>query len=355
MLTSAESPLARAALAIARAGLGPPLQVVAGPGRLTLDMRRCAVIVDAGAWVLGQLAWRASIDARWGVLGGDEGFQWVAPHEWSPKDGDTLVVPALGLHHAGGVAGLIEVVSRLLDPDGGCPWDLEQTHHTLKKHLLEESYEVLDAIDAGDLERLREELGDVLLQPLMHAEIDRRAGEYAGIEQVAHEAAEKLVRRHPHVFGDTEVADAQEVLRNWDRIKQHEKGGEPRSILEGVPRGMASLLRAYEISKRAARVGFEWPDVEAVFDKLHEEERELRAELVSRDAARIEAEVGDLLFTVVNLARWGKVEPEEALRSMLNRFTDRFQRMEREAEKPLRDLSAQEWDDLWTRAKADSA
>lgn len=354
MPTSAETQLARAAQAIELAGLGPPLQVVLGPGRLTLDARRCAVILDAGPWVTGQLAWRAAIDSRWGVLASDDRFVWVVPGEWVPGEGDALVIPALDVHHAGGVAGLVEVVARLLDPDGGCPWDLEQTHHTLKKHLLEESYEVLDAIDAGDMVRLREELGDVLLQPLMHAEIDRRAGEHAGIEQVAHEAAEKLVRRHPHVFGDTEVADAQEVLRNWDRIKQHEKGAEPRSILAGVPREMAALLRAYEISKRAARVGFEWPDVEAVFDKLHEEERELRAEFASGDAARIEAEVGDLLFTVVNLARWGKVEPEEALRTMLNRFTDRFQRMELEADKPLRELTAQQWDELWNRAKNES-
>ncbi len=250
---------------------------------------------------------------------------------------------------AAAVESLVLVVERLLGP-GGCPWDREQTHESLKKHLLEEAYEVLEAIDSGSKDRLREELGDLLLQPLMHAEMSRVAGGF-DIGDVAREMADKLVRRHPHVFGPLSVADAEEVLRNWDRIKQAEKD-EPRSILDGVPNSLPSLHRAYEIGKRAARVGFEWPDAQSVFDKLREEELELREAMESSDASRLEEEIGDLLFTVVNLARWASVEPEEALRRMLNRFADRFRMMEELADKPLRDLSAAEWDSLWQSSKA---
>ncbi|HVL39257.1 MAG TPA: nucleoside triphosphate pyrophosphohydrolase [Fimbriimonadaceae bacterium] len=256
----------------------------------------------------------------------------------------------LDFGQGGALDDLVYVIDRLLGP-GGCPWDREQTHESLKRHLLEEAYEVLDAIDSGSAERLLEELGDLLLQPLMHAQMESLTGGF-NIEDVARAIAEKLVRRHPHVFGDAEAATATEVLANWDRIKQQEKGEQPGSILAGVPTGMASLLRAYEVSKRAARSGFEWPAFEAVWDKLREEEQELREALISGDRGRIEDEVGDLLFTAVNIARWAKVEPEEALRKMLNRFTQRFQQMERRAERPLRDLSAEEWDRLWETAKA---
>jgi tetrapyrrole methylase family protein/MazG family protein len=263
-------------------------------------------------------------------------------------DGALLILPRRPLDE------LAHVVDRLLGP-GGCPWDQAQTHETLKKHLVEETYEVLEAIDSGEAAKLREELGDLLLQPFMHAQIRKlRTGEF-DIDAVASEIVEKLVRRHPHVFGDIEVADADEVLKNWDRIKQQEKGAPdeaPRSILAGVPKAMPALLRAFEVSKRAARSGFEWPDIESVFDKLREEETELRAEIPGGDAERVESEVGDLLFTAVNIARWAKVEPEEALRRMLDRFTGRFMEMERLATKPLRELTADEWDDLWNRAKA---
>ena len=245
---------------------------------------------------------------------------------------------------------LAHVVDRLLGP-GGCPWDQAQTHDSLKKYLLEEAYETLDAIDSGDLAKLKEELGDLLLQPYMHAQMQKRDGSF-DIDEVARGITEKLVRRHPHVFGDLSVEDADEVLRNWDRIKSKEKGGEPQSILAGVPKGMASLLRAHEISKRAVRVGFEWPSMESVFEKLHEEERELLEALAEGDQAKIESEIGDLLFTVVNIARWAKVEPEEALRRMLNRFTQRFMYMERVSEGDLTSLSPEDWDRLWNEAKA---
>jgi tetrapyrrole methylase family protein/MazG family protein len=261
----------------------------------------------------------------------------------------TLLVP----QYSGPVYELVHVVDRLLGP-GGCPWDIEQTHASLKKYVLEEAYEVLDAIDSENIDKLKEELGDLLLQPLMHTQIEARDSNW-GINDIAELLHEKLVRRHPHVFGDLEVSNADEVLKNWDRIKQSEKGTSPESILAGVPKGMASLLRAHEVSKRAARSGFEWPDLEGVFEKLREEEGELREAIAVGDRENIESEIGDLLFTMVNIARWLHVEPEEALRRMLNRFCDRFMLMEKLAPKPLNELSAPEWDNLWNQSKMELA
>lgn len=250
---------------------------------------------------------------------------------------DLLVLPMTPIEE------LVLLTDRLIGP-GGCPWDIEQTHESLKQYLLEEAYEVLDAIDSGDPAKLRDELGDLILQPVLHA----AKAESFNLDDVATSIVDKLIRRHPHVFGDVDAHDTETVLRNWDRIKASEKGETPASVLEGVPKGMAALLRAYEVSKRAARNGFEWPDLESVWDKLHEEEAELRA---AKTPDEIESEVGDLLFTAVNIARWLKVEPEEALRKMLNRFTARFQAMEAASEKPLAELTPQEWDDLWNQAK----
>jgi tetrapyrrole methylase family protein/MazG family protein len=270
----------------------------------------------------------------------------VQPAQRDLPDGSVLLIAP----RSDSLSHLVAVTDRLLGP-GGCPWDQAQTHESLKRYLLEEAYEVLDAIDTGDPAMLEEELGDLLLQPVLHAQISKKNGGF-DIEDVARQIVSKLVRRHPHVFGDVSVEDADEVLRNWDRIKKTEKGEGPRSILAGVPKGMASLLRAYEISKRAVRVGFEWPDIQSVFDKFHEEEAELREAIASGDQERIESELGDLLFTCVNLSRWLKLEPEEALRKMLNRFTARFMEMERTAPRELSELSFQEWDDLWEKAKA---
>lgn len=261
-------------------------------------------------------------------------------------DGSIVVGPMGG---ASEMARLVAVVDRLLGP-GGCPWDQEQTHESLKRHLLEEAYEVLDAIDSGDREQFVEELGDLLLQPVMHAQMRSLQRDF-NIDTVLRRLTDKLIRRHPHVFGDVDAPTSEEVLKNWDRIKQEEKGRRD-SILAGVPSGMASLLRAFEISKRAARAGFEWPDIDAVFAKLHEEEAELIEAVDSGDAGRVEAEIGDLLFTAVNIARWVGVEPEEALRKMLNRFTTRFRKMEETAAGPLSELSAEQWDQLWEASKA---
>lgn len=250
-----------------------------------------------------------------------------------------------------GFEGLVAVVAALRAPDG-CPWDREQTHESLKPHLLEETYEVLESIDSRDPAALREELGDLLLQVLMHSQIASETGAF-DIEQVIGHLIEKLVSRHPHVFGEAHAETAEQVLKNWDKTKRAQKGRD--SVLEGVPRAMPALARAQEISKRAARVGFEWDSIHGVLDKLREEETELRQAIESGDRERIESEIGDLLFTVVNIARHAQMDAEQALRGMVERFTRRFQWMEAEAarqNRPLESLSADEWDSLWQQAKA---
>ncbi|MGI8923906.1 MAG: nucleoside triphosphate pyrophosphohydrolase [Fimbriimonadales bacterium] len=261
----------------------------------------------------------------------------------------SVYVEGLPLTRPLGFYGLVDVVDRLLGP-AGCPWDREQTHESLKKHLLEEAYEVIEAIDSGDPDKLCEELGDLLLQSLMHAQMDAIEGLYETADVIAG-ITDKLVRRHPHVFGEVCVANSDEVLRNWDAIKKSE-GKEPRSILEGIPSSMPALLRATEVSKRAARAGFEWGTLEDVFSKLAEEEQELRQAIQSGKIEHAAAELGDMLFTLANIARWLKVDPEESLRRMVDRFTQRFQFMETAAEKPLANLSLEEWNALWERSKA---
>ncbi len=260
---------------------------------------------------------------------------------------------------------LTQIIARLRAPDG-CPWDREQTHATLRRHLIEETYETLDAIDNRDDLNLREELGDLLMQPIMHAQIAREENRF-DIVDVLDGISDKLVRRHPHVFGDTAVEDSQAVLRNWDAIKKAEKAEKTRhnevqeidaktaSILDDVPRALPSLSLALGVSKKAAKVGFEWPDVNAVMDKLREETIELQNELESPDTRRASEELGDLLFTAVNIARWKKIDPELALRDGVARFTQRWKQMEavaRERNLNLESLSPQAWNELWNIAKA---
>lgn len=251
-------------------------------------------------------------------------------------------------------ADLVEVMARLRAV-GGCPWDREQDHKTLKRYLIEECYEAIEAIDHEDMDSLAEEMGDVLLQVVFHAQIEAEAGVFTIDDVIAH-IVDKLNRRHPHVFGDTAVADSDEVLRNWERLKRAEKEpGWRESILDGVPAGLPALMRALEISKRAVKVGFEWERFEDVIAKMDEEIGELRSALESGDAARIESEIGDLLFTIVNVARWQKIDPEDSLRSMLERFTARFQFIERSARERGRALSEMplaEMDALWNEAKS---
>jgi MazG family protein len=253
-------------------------------------------------------------------------------------------------------ARLVEIIVELRAP-GGCPWDREQTHQSLRRHLIEESYEVIEAIESSDDASLQEELGDLLMQPVMHAQIAAEAGRF-DIAGVIDGITSKLVRRHPHVFGDVEVQNSGEVLRNWDAIKQAEKGeansSTVGSVLGGVPKSLPALSSALEISKKAAGAGFEWPDADGVLAKLREETGELEAAIASSDQRRIEEELGDLLFTAVNIARWHGVDPELALRDMLHRFKSRFGHMESAAcEKnvKLESLTPQQWDELWNAAK----
>lgn len=262
-----------------------------------------------------------------------------------------LVIPAQETEHPGGLAGLVHIVDRLLGP-GGCPWDQAQTHESLKKYLLEESYELIQAIDEGNEADMIEELGDVLLQPLMHTQIKRLQGKW-GIDEVAHAINSKLIRRHSHVFGDVSAETPEEVLKNWDAIKRSEKLEKKKeeSTLAGVPSAMPALMLAMEISKRAARAGFEWPNIDGVWEKFREEEGEFRDALEKGSPEDQSAELGDLLFTVVNLARWAKIDPEDALRTMVERFRKRFMTMESLSPRPLTELTAEEWDDLWNRAK----
>ena len=263
-----------------------------------------------------------------------------------PPDGCTLV---LGI--ASPLDGLAHLTDRLLGP-GGCPWDQEQTHETLKKYLLEEVYEVFEAIDTGDRDHFREELGDLLLQPFLNAQISARDGGFS-IQDVAQTITDKLIRRHPHVFGNVVATDTEAVLRNWAEIKRLEKKEGPLSTLDGVPPATPALFRALQISKRAAKQGFEWPDYASVLEKLREELAELEEAVAGGDPARIEAELGDVLFTVVNLARWQRIDPEESLRKMLARFERRYRRMESLVEGPLADLTSEAWEQLWQMAKSD--
>jgi tetrapyrrole methylase family protein/MazG family protein len=246
---------------------------------------------------------------------------------------------------------LVEIIARLRAPDG-CPWDREQTHRSLREHLLSECYEVLEALDGGDPEKLCEELGDLLLQIMLHAQIARDDGEFE-VGDVIKGIAAKIVRRHPHVFGTGKAASAEEVMHVWEEVKKGERE-EGASVLEGVPENMPALARAYEISRRAVRVGFEWEDIEGVIDKLAEEVGEIKD---SHSREEKEREFGDLLFTLVNVARWEGIDAEAALRGANRKFYKRFAHMEalcRQRGLNFPELSFKEKDDLWEEAKRGS-
>ncbi|MCX7818943.1 MAG: nucleoside triphosphate pyrophosphohydrolase [Kiritimatiellae bacterium] len=254
---------------------------------------------------------------------------------------------------------LLEIMRTLRSP-GGCPWDRQQTLATLKPYLLEECHEEMEAIDRGDPDRIREELGDVLLQVVFQSQICSEAG-WFDFEDVAATIADKLIRRHPHVFGEVKVSGAEDVLRNWEAIKRKESGDASASAgsrMEGVPRTLPALRRADQIQQRAARVGFDWPDRAGVFEKLQEEVRELRAATATADKRRVSEELGDVLFTLVNLARaWG-VDAEDALREATDKFIRRFRRMEERAAADGTDLSRlspEELDAHWNAVKAEEA
>ncbi len=251
----------------------------------------------------------------------------------------------------------VETVDKLRG-ENGCPWDKEQTHRSLKPFFVEETYEALQAIDDGDDISLAGELGDVLLQIGLHSRIASEEGRF-DINDVCRLITEKLIRRHPHVFSGLKVNGVDEVLTNWEAIKSREKAAAtPPSMLDGVPAAMPALLMALEVSKKAAAAGFEWPNIGGVLAKMREEIDELDDALKKDSAEDIEGEIGDLLFTIVNVARWAGSDPEEALRRMVARFRARFKLMEEHAQRQgikLQDLSFQEWDDAWNQAKQTTA
>jgi MazG family protein len=256
---------------------------------------------------------------------------------------------------------LLEIMVRLRDPDSGCPWDIEQTFETIAPYTIEEAYEVADAIEQNDMSSLRDELGDLLLQVVYHTRMAEEAGLFT-FEDVAEGIADKMVRRHPHVFGDQDIADAEAQTVNWEEQKAAERrekaagNVEPESALDGVARTLPGLIRAEKLTKRAARVGFDWPQVEQVFNQLDEETVELRDEISASemDADRIEDELGDMLFVMANLARKLKVDPEQAVRRANTKFERRFRRVEallRAEGRSCEDATLEEMDEKWREAK----
>lgn len=250
---------------------------------------------------------------------------------------------------------LVEIMKRLHAP-GGCPWDREQTHKSLKPYFVEEVYEALDAIDSGSDEHLKEELGDVLLQVVFHAEIADKEGRFT-IDDVVRGINEKLKRRHPHVFGETTVGSSGEVLKNWEQIKRKEKrekkGGEG-SVLDGLPKDLPALMKARRIQEKVSRVGFDWDKTEQVMRKVDEELGELKEAREMNDPAKIEEELGDLLFAIANLARFVSVCPEDALRKTIDKFQRRFRYIEQELPKrgkKLGEATLEEMDALWEEVK----
>jgi tetrapyrrole methylase family protein / MazG family protein len=246
---------------------------------------------------------------------------------------------------------LVGIMARLRAPNG-CPWDREQSLESLRPYLIEEAYEVLEAIEHGTVADHREELGDLLLQVVFQAELRREAGTFDAAD-VAHGIADKLVRRHPHVFGDRIADGVKQAFEHWEAMKSKEKGG--RSVIDGVPRALPALLRAQRTTEKASRVGFDWKDRSGPLAKLKEETAELEAALASGERAKIEHELGDLLFTMVNLARFVEVGAEDALHGTIERFRRRFQHVEKQiaaAGKSMKETPMEELDRLWEEAKA---
>ena len=269
-----------------------------------------------------------------------------------PIEGEEAQVPA-----AEALRRAAAIMARLRAP-GGCPWDREQTFDTIKRHTLEETYEVFDAIERRAWSDLKDELGDLLLQVLFYAQMGSELPADAGrfdLRDVAENLSAKLIRRHPHVFADATAADSDAVLRNWEQIKVEEKKSKPAasSLLDEVPRTMPATLEASKLSSKAAKVGFDWPSADGLFDKLAEETAELRVEIARADTDKIEAEFGDLLFTMMNLARHLKVDAESALRRSNVKFRSRFASMERVSggATQLTAMPADELERLWSIAK----
>jgi tetrapyrrole methylase family protein / MazG family protein len=257
---------------------------------------------------------------------------------------------------------LVAVQARLRAPKG-CPWDGEQTHHTLRTYLLEEAYEVLEALDTGNDAKLAEEMGDLLLQIVFHSQIASEEGRFT-VADVIREIHDKMIRRHPHVFGETHAKDSKEVLRNWEQIKAEERRAskgesedgakEAPSLLDGVSRGLPATLEGFQLTRKASRIGFDWENANEVIDKMREETAELEIAFNDKEQDRIEEEMGDLLFAAVNLARFLHVDPEIALKKASAKFSRRFRAMEARARKSgreFKDLPREEMEALWDATK----
>lgn len=251
---------------------------------------------------------------------------------------------------------LIDIMAALRDPETGCPWDVKQDFTTIAPYTIEEAYEVADAIERGDMDDLKDELGDLLLQVVFHARMAEEHGNFA-FDDVAGAIADKMIRRHPHVFGDESAETPEDVKTSWEETKARERAekGQNESALDGVATALPALIRAEKLSKRAARVGFEWPTAELIFRDIHEEIDEIRHEIkVDGGPERLEDEVGDLLFCVANLARFLGVDPEKALRSTNDKFNRRFRAVEasfKNEGRPLTDCSLDEMDARWDQVK----
>lgn len=243
---------------------------------------------------------------------------------------------------------LVEVIARLRAKDG-CQWDREQTHSTLRPNMIEEAYEAVDAIDDNDLKHLQEELGDVLLQVLLHSQIASEEGAFS-IEDVSRELKEKLIHRHPHVFGNVKVNSTDDILNNWDKLKAEEKTHR-KSAMDGISKAQSALMSAQKISKRAVKTGFEWPNEKSLYDCIYSEFEEFKEAEAEGDREHMEEEYGDILFATVNLARWNKIDAEQALLKANKKFMKRFRKIEELATKPLNDYSFEEYDALWKQSK----
>jgi len=254
---------------------------------------------------------------------------------------------------AASVQRAVELMAQLRGPDG-CPWDREQTFDTIKRHTLEETYEVFDAIERRAWPDLKDELGDLLLQVLFYAQMAAEAGHFT-LQDVAENLNAKLIRRHPHIFGDVEAADTNAVLRNWEQIKAEEKKAKPAmaSLMDDVPRAMPATLEASKLGSKASKIGFDWPDASGLFEKMDEEIGELQAEVRNGTPQSVEDEFGDLMFTAMNLARHLKLDAESALRRSNAKFRRRFRAMEEAAGSDgLYGKTTEEMEDLWARVKA---
>ncbi len=251
---------------------------------------------------------------------------------------------------------LVAVVAQLRSPDGGCPWDLAQTSETLIPYVIEEAYETVDAIRNGDAAAVCEELGDLLLQVVLQAQIASEAGQFT-LQDVAQGITNKLIRRHPHVFGNVQVQTIEELHQNWEQIKAVEKGEDPNTVkplsqkLSRYARSLPPLTASMKMSQKAAAAGFEWETVDGVWDKFNEELAEFKESLASNDKAHQESELGDLLFTIVNLARWHDLDPSAGLQGTNQRFIQRLRLMEAVADRPLESYTLTELEALWQRAK----